>query len=181
VPSLAQEILATLDEKERQSNVDLPAYDVATALEAYVALGRYQDAADAALRYVEQIDADAFEINSTLRQLIEVWQLNYREPPGNHLLPILKAGHLHKEGAAAERDPKEVMEEAACVGDAVKDLEAIFGNTRMVTLKWYKKGLEQCNSVARVEKLDGNGHGTGWLVKAADFFPGREGVIIRTQ
>ena len=37
------------------------------------------------------LDADAFELNSTIRQLTEVWQLNDQEPPGNHLLPILKA------------------------------------------------------------------------------------------
>ena len=51
----------------------------------------------------------------------------------------------------------------------------------MVTLSWYKKGLDQCNAVARIEKLNNRGMGTGWLVKASDFFPGREGVLVLTN
>ncbi len=43
-------------------------------MEAYVALGQYDDADSSALRYVDSIDADAFEIKSTIRQLEEVWQ-----------------------------------------------------------------------------------------------------------
>jgi tetratricopeptide (TPR) repeat protein len=177
--SLARDILATLEEREKQATVALPAYDLATALESYVALGQHEDAADAALRYIDS--ADAFEIYSTLRQLTEVWQLNDHEPPGDRLLPILVAGHLRKEGATSALDPKKVMESAASVDAAVTDLEAIFGTDRMVTLKWYKQGLDQCNSVARVERRNGKGHGTGWLVQAADFFPGREGVLLLTN
>ncbi len=180
-PSLARDILATLEERENQATVALPAYDLATALESYVALGQHEQAAEAALRYIDSIDADAFEIYSTLRQLTEVWQLNDREPPGNHVLPILVAGHLRKAGATSALNPKKIMESAASVGAAVTDLEAIFGTDRMVTLKWYKQGLDQCNSIARVERRNGKGHGTGWLVQAADFFPGREGVLLLTN
>jgi hypothetical protein len=78
-------------------------------------------------------------------------------PRGNLLLPILTAGNLRKEGATSALDPKKVMESAASVGAAVTDLEAIFGTDKMVTLKWYKQGLEQCNSVARVEQRNGRG------------------------
>jgi hypothetical protein len=55
------------------------------------------------------------------------------------------------------RDPKKVLAEADAVGAAVQELEAIFGPDRMVTLKWYKKGLEQCNAIARVESAAGRG------------------------
>jgi hypothetical protein len=180
-PSLARDLLATLDEREKQATGDLLAYDLATAMESHVALGEHKEATDAALRYIDSIDADAFEIYGTLRQLTEVWQLNEHEPPGNLLLPILTAGHLRKEGATSALDPKKVMESAASVGAAVTDLEAIFGTDKMVTLKWYKQGLEQCNSVARVERRNGQGHGTGWLVQAADFFPSRAGVLLLTN
>ena len=179
--ALAQDILATLEKRENESADDLPAWDMATRMEAYVALGRHQDAAGTALRYVDSHGSDAFELNSTIRQLAEVWQLNHREPPGNQLLPILKAAHLSKVGGLAVSDPKEVMAELETVGDAVKGLEAIFGSDSMVTLKWYKTGLEQCNSVARVEKLDGKGHGTGWIVNASDFFQGRQGKLLLTN
>src|SRR5262249_11812913 len=96
--SLAQDILPVLEERERESNQPLAAWDVATILEAYVALGYHDKAADTALRYIDCGDADAFEIASTIRQLTEVWQLNDRTQPGTHVLPILKAGHLERQG-----------------------------------------------------------------------------------
>jgi hypothetical protein len=178
--ALAHDILSSLEEKERESAIDLPAYDEATRMEAYVALDRYSEADAAALRYVDSIDVDAFELKSTIRQLTEVWQLNYNEPPGNHLLPILRAAHLSKEGAFSDPEVEKVAQEANAVGAALDDLEAVFGSTRTVTLRWYKKGLDQCSSVARIEKFD-KGVGTGWLVKASDFFPGREGVLLLTN
>ena len=179
--ALAREILATLEEKETQSAVELPAWDEATRMEAYVALGQYRDADATALRYVDSSYTDAFELNSTIRQLEEVWQLNYNEAPGNHLMPILKAAHLSKQGGFSEGDPLKVKEEAVAVGAAALELEQVFGSDRTVTLNWYKKGLDQCNSVARIEKLNNKGVGTGWLVKASDFFPGREGVLVLTN
>src|SRR5262249_48840109 len=117
----------------------------------------------------------------TIRQLTEVWQLTDREAPGSHLLPILRAGYLAQQGSVTACNPSNVVEEAARVGRAVADLEAIFGPDRMVTLKWYRRGLAQCNAVARVEKRNGKGHGTGWLVSAGDFIPGREGVLLMTN
>lgn len=179
--ALAREILTTIEEMESQSTGELNAYDEATRMEAYIALGQYPEADVSALRYVDSVDADAFEIKSTIRQLEEVWQLNYDKPPGNHLLPLLKAAQLSKEGGFSNREPEKVANEAKAVGLAANDLEALFGTARTVTLKWYKLGLEQCNSVARIEGFDERGRGTGWLVKASDFFPDREGVLLLTN
>ncbi|HKG61833.1 MAG TPA: serine protease [Pyrinomonadaceae bacterium] len=179
--TLAREILTTIAEMESQSTGDLNAYDEATRMEAYVALGQYREADVSALRYVDSVDADAFEIKSTIRQLEEVWELDYDKPPGNHLLPLLKAAQLSKEGGFSNREPGKVANEAKAVGLAVDDLEALFGKARTVTLKWYKLGLEQCNAVARIEGFDERGRGTGWLVKASDFFPERDGVLLLTN
>ena len=180
--ALARELLSTIAEMEANSATgNLYAYDEATRMEAHVALGQYDEALESAVRYIDSNDADAFEIKSTIRQLEEVWQLSYEKPPGNPLLPMLKAAQLSKEGGFASRQPEKVAEESAAVGLAIKHLEAKFGGARTVTLIWYRKGLEQCNSVARIEKLSGKGHGTGWLVKASDFFPGREGVLLLTN
>lgn len=179
--AVAQEILATLEEKEKQATEPLPAYDLATRLEAYVALDRQMECMDTALRYVECGDADAFEINSTLRQLTEVWQLNESELPGSQLLPILKAGHLKKKGGVINQNLQQVRDESKKVNAALKDLQAVFGEDRMVTLKWYRKGLDQCNSVARIERLNGKGLGTGWLVNASDFFSDRAGLLLMTN
>jgi hypothetical protein len=177
--ALAREILSTIEAKEKQATVALDAYDEATRMEAYVALSQYRDADKSALRYIDSVDADSFEIKSTIRQLEEVWQLTYEKAPGNHLLPLLKSAQLSKDGGFSSRKPKNVASEAQAVGLAAEELEALFG-TSTVTLQWYQKGLERCNSVARIE-LSGSGKGTGWLVKASDFFPEREGVLLLTN
>ena len=186
--ALAKEILDTLERREQEATEEIPAWDIATALEAYVALGEHERAVDEASRYLFSRGADAFEIGSTLRQLVEVWQLREDEPPGSLLLPLCKAGYLRKEGASHhEKDPKKIAEEAEAAGRAIKAMEStkgyekVFGSDAMVTLEWYRNGLEQCNAIARVEKKNGKGHGTGWLVNASDFFPGRQGVLLLTN
>jgi hypothetical protein len=180
--ALAQEIRKTLDEKEAKSE-SLPCWDLATRLEACVAMGETVECQEAAATYVTSDDADAFEINSTLRQLTEVWQINNDEAPGKQILPILKSFLLKKTGGVLEQDLQKVKDERKAVDAAIADpaLQAIFGDDRMVTLKWYRKGLDQCNSIARIEKLDGKGHGTGWLVNAADFFSNRTGMLLLTN
>jgi hypothetical protein len=176
---VARDILSTLEQRDQSSALDLPAFDVATQLEAYVALGRESEAAGTALRYVDCIDADAFEIHSTKRQLTEVWQLNNIDTPGKHILPILQAAQLEKEGLFDEK-PKNVLDEVVAVSNAVQDLDTLFGADRTVSLRWYKKGLEQCNSIARVEKKNGQGIGTGFLVNATDFLPNLDGLLLVT-
>ena len=193
--ALANEILTTLtyrEDRRKQANRSLDAWDTAIRVEAYVALGLNEtnealrekyfiEAQRDALSYIHSEDADAFEIAATIRQFTEIWQLDDKTPPGNLLLPILNAGYLKKQGSAIERDPERVDDETASVAEAVKGLEAIFGSDGMSSLKWYKKGLEQCYSVARIEKSNGKGHGTGWLVNASDFFPDQKGVLLLTN
>jgi hypothetical protein len=177
---LAKEILAAVDDK-RQSVDDLPPYDWATKVEAHVALKEIDEAVRTARIYIDHRDADAFEIYSTLRQFLEVWQLKDTEPPGSLLLPILHGGHLQRSGGMAEGDPKDLKAKAEAIDRNADKFEAIFGSDRMQTLRWYRQGLERCNSVARIERRNGQGHGTGWLVNAAEFFPGRQGVLVLTN
>jgi len=178
---LAREILKAIRTKEENSTTPLKDWDVATMVEAFVAVGDSEQAARTARTYVESSDADAFEIASTLRQFEEVWQLKETEPPGNLLLPILRMGHLAKSGATLSGDPRTLKAEANALADNMDDLEAIFGKDKMSTFIWYKKGLDTCNSVARVERKNGKGHGTAWLVNAADFFPGEKGLMLLTN
>src|SRR6185295_13544743 len=107
--AFAQEIRKTIDEKEESES--LPCWDLATRLEACVAIGDTVECQEAAATYVTSDDADAFEINSTLRQLTEVWQLNNDEAPGKQILPILKSFLLKKTGGVLDQDLQKVKEE----------------------------------------------------------------------
>ncbi len=168
---LAAEILATLEEK-RTNEPDPPdAWDVATALEALVALGQNSKAIDKAMEYTLSPGADAFEITSTLRQLEEVWQLDDLDKLGAKLLPTLRAALLRQPEGTITLSPEDVPAEIARAEKAKSTLEKVFGADRTKTLEWYRKGLEQTKSIARVERRGGAGHGTGWLVNHSDFFP----------
>ncbi len=177
---LAREILAAI-EKEKEKRDDLPAYDWATKVEAHLAVGEIAEAAETASIYVDHPGADAFEIYSTLRQFMEVWQLNETDPPGSLLLPILRSSYLEKSGAMVEGKPEDLKAEAQALDKNMDKFEAVFGPDRMQTLIWYRLGLERCDSVARIERRNGQGHGTGWLVNAAEFFPGEPGVLVLTN
>jgi hypothetical protein len=178
---IAEQLLKDIVAKETASVDPLDYWAVATKVEVLVALEKNTEAAATAREYVETANADAFEIASTLRQFEEVWQLRDTTPPGNLLLPMLRAAHLRRAGASLKGDPRALKAEANALDDSMKDLQSIFGADKMQTYKWYKKGLETCESVARIERKNGKGHGTGWLVNANDFFPGQNGVLLLTN
>jgi tetratricopeptide (TPR) repeat protein len=159
--TLARTILANLDQKEEESIDGLPSWDRATKMEAYVALGQFDQASRTANQYVDAIGVDNFEISSTLRQLIEVWQVNKQDPLGDKLLLTLRAAKLSKEGGGL----------TVPVQEARRDLEKKFGSDASQSLRWYQAGLSRAQSVCRIEMADGKGIGTGWLVRSADFFP----------
>jgi Trypsin-like peptidase domain/Tetratricopeptide Repeats-Sensor len=174
---LAREILRTLGDTSQSPE----AFDLATRVEALIAIGDVEAAEDAALLYSRHPDADAFEVNSTLRQLVDVWRLNDESPPGATILPLLRAAKLRGENGSLQVEAALVDVEIAKVQSARSQLERNFGSDKTVTLQWYQTGLLRTKSVARVERLNGKAHGTGWLVRAEDFFPGRPGVLLLTN
>jgi hypothetical protein len=165
----AERILVVLDERERAMTVpSLPAWDLATRLEAWVALGKSEQAERAAIDYVRCSDADAFEFESTLRQLLEVWQLSDDRDPGRRILPVLRGALLRRpSGVLALPAARALCDHAAGL-----QLEKRFGNDRSLPIEWYRTGLERCCGIARIE-VSGRGQGTGWLVHAKQFFPNR--------
>ena len=168
---LAQTILDTLDKKEEEATEGLPAWDIATQMEALVALGQFDQATRTANKYANAIAVDDFEISSTLRQLLEVWQLNNEEPPGYTVLPILRATKLGKEGGALTVSVQEAGQDLKKLQQASQNLEKRFGPDASLPLRWYQNGLLCASAVCRVESPDFRGVGTGWLVRSEDFFP----------
>jgi hypothetical protein len=165
---IAHDILAALQILEEKRDAELPAWDVATAMEACVALGDADAVEHRALEYAGCCDADAFEVFSTLRQMREVWQLSEDDPLGARLLPVLDAALLRRQGGDVTITAR----------DAQKHLEKIFGPDRFNTLAWYQEGLARCRGIARIETLGGHGYGTGWLADSGAFFPGYPGRLL---
>lgn len=160
---IAGGILEVLKEREESApSGSLEAWDLATMLEAALALGDHAEAVKRAKLYVLAKGADAFEIASTLRQLEEVWRLRDDAEPGGSVLPILRAALLKQSGGSLQLSPD----------SANSNLQKVLGDDSSLSLKWYRQGLKRARSVARIER-NGTGVGTGWVIDLAHLVPGK--------
>jgi hypothetical protein len=181
---LARRILATAT--AASSRPEAAAWKLATAAEACVALERPTEALLWIGDYVQRLDADAFELASTLRQLREVWQLGISTPPGSLLLPLLEAHLLQRKGGRIDLAPGELGKtiegslrvEGQAEEAAGKRLEKVLGADGVVTLKWYQTGLDRCRAVAQVQSRFGAGVGTGFVVRGGDFSAALAGQLL---
>jgi hypothetical protein len=173
--AVAREILATIEAKGPREK--LKYWDLATAAEAAVALGKSADALSWIEEYVKRQDADAFELSSTLRQLTEVWGLTVETPPGSLLLPLLQSHALERKGGRVDLA-------AGALGKTIErtvELQKVLGREGVVTLKWYRTGLDRCRLVAQVQTNLGEGFGTGFLVRGKDLSPDLDGLLLLTN
>jgi hypothetical protein len=181
-PAMAREILAAIGEPRPEAGV----WNMATAAEACIALGRQKDALLWIGEYVQQEKADAFELASTLRQLVEVWQLSISTPPGSLLLPLLQSSLLDCKGGRVDLAPGALDEtlassrkvEGAAEDMAGQQLEKVLGREGVVSLRWYQTGLDRCRAVGQVQDRFGNGIGTGFLVRGGDFAAALAGRLL---
>lgn len=135
-------------------------FDIATALEACVALGKVKDASRWAKRYVDS-GARAFQLGSTLRQLEEVWGLSTTSEMGAAVLPLLRDGLLRRSKGYFTVSPQEVRQ-------PVETLEKVLGSDYFQTIGWYRNGLARAQAVARIGRDVSRGDGTGFLVRGRD-------------
>jgi hypothetical protein len=163
-------------------------WQLASAAEACLALGRHDDAVAWLAHYVSS-PADAFEFNSTLRQFQQVWRLDTEAEPGRRLIPMLRNRLLQTQGGALSVEPRELTPEALRRFDDVDstlkarggvDYERVFGLDRFRPVAWLRDALVACRSVARVE--DGyDGKGTGFVLAGTDLRPGWPARVLLTN
>ncbi|HEX6087460.1 MAG TPA: trypsin-like peptidase domain-containing protein [Thermoanaerobaculia bacterium] len=162
VPQLAQAILEQLrDSKET--------WDYATAGEAAVATGDFAQAKEMYGKFVADKKVTAFQLHSALRQLQEVWGLSDDDDPGSSLLPLLRVATLDRSGGEVELAAGNVKRELRRVQD--DHLQKVFGTEDVVPFAWYRRGLERCFSVCRIEDDYDRGIGTGFVVRGGDLVP----------
>ncbi|HEY2740340.1 MAG TPA: TRAFs-binding domain-containing protein, partial [Thermoanaerobaculia bacterium] len=168
---LTHAILAGL--ARRGARKALSSWDLATGAEASLALGDTNEALLWLAQYIQRQDVDAFELASTMRQLTEVWGLEIGTMPGALLLPLLQSQLLQRKGGRIALSAGEVSstlqrteEHAANV-----QLEKVLGKEGVVTLGWYKIGLDRAQVVAKILNPVGDGFGTGFLIRGGDLLP----------
>jgi len=190
--ALAREIQASVENSGPKEKI--PAWDLATAAEASLALDEPEDALVWLSRYVRKKDengiyeADAFELASTRRQLKEVWRLTIDEPPGSILLPLLEAQLLQRTGGRVDLAAEEVKPtiqkiekaEERAAGDL--KFEKVLGKEGVLSLGWYKIGLDRSQGVAKLHNKIGDGFGTGFLIRGGDLLPALgEEILLLTN
>lgn len=151
-------------------------WDCAIAMEACLAL----DDTPGALRWVKRYVAgnegvDAFEVSSTLRQLIEVWGLNHGSEPGSRLLPYLEARLLSLHGGSISYDQLPPDTHDIETEQNHKEHSGSFMHVQS-----YLRGLKRASAVARIGSDGHPGLGTGFLVRGGDLRPawGDELVVV---
>ena len=175
---LAAPILERTEQRWSDPDEAASPWDAATAMEACLALDRQADALVWLQRYTDDRRADAFELASTHRQLLEVWRLDPASEPGATLLPILRAAILtRQEGARLELEAADLT--AADFSDDA--FERVLGHGGMVSHRWDRRGLTRSLAVARIEHETGRPVGTGFLVDWQALTGGPSRVVLVTN
>ena len=150
----------------------------ATAAEAAVGLGQWQEAGSWIVRFLKEPRTDAFEVGSLLRQFTEVWQLSKAGPEGAAIVEMLRAAALERQGG----ESVELVGVDAAQKSDPSMLQLVFGADRYQTLEWYRKGLDRSLAVARLGFEKTQGHGTGFIVQERDLDPAAgDGWVIVTN
>jgi hypothetical protein len=166
--ALASDILEVPADKEANAVAGPAAFDLATQMEAFVALGQFKNAGKTANVYADALDADAFEVACTTATAGSVASQQCRSTWCN-AIPILRAAQLIKEGGGMSVPLKEARRISRKSSAATVPSRSVNGTP------------ERGKSVCRVETVDGKGVGTGWLVKSSDFFDGPLRPLVLTN
>lgn len=167
--SMATEILAEV--KKRHLNKKADTWDFATGVEACIGLDKYEAALEWLSLYLRSQYTSAFELGSTYRQVIQVWKLDTAKPPGDKILPALKAALLKEQGSEIEISVKEAAQEK--LKELAKDsgYEKILGTDTFKSLKWFRKCMLRASAVAQVEDSNGDAVGTAFVIRGGDLKP----------
>jgi S1-C subfamily serine protease len=156
---LARAILAEIPRQDPQF-ADF--YSRATAAEAHLVLGEAGAALEQLREYVRHPGVNSFALGATLRQFLEVWQLDRRPPPAPAMVELLRAALMDKQGGALDMSGREILRARATA--SVRSLEAVFGADRFDSIENYRRGLERSASVARIGRSAETGVGTGFVM-----------------
>ena len=165
----AREILKKLTDRDRDL---VERWDLGTAAEASLAVGDIAGVHDWLGAYIRHPKTDAFSLAATQRQFREVWGLSEDDDgPGGVILPVLRQALAARPGGTISMSSQEIR--FGYSDRAQQGFEGIWGNDTGHQIIWYRRMLDQARSVGRIARRvePQKGLGTGFLVRAHDFFP----------
>jgi hypothetical protein len=169
--------LAAMPEAKRDPDWYLP-----TVAEASLGLGNWDAVERNVSAYAAADTVQPFQIESTLRQFTEVWDIETLDERGRGLVSALRARLLQLEGGEIKATPEEVRQWRAQPAPPAGQLEAVLGLEGPQRYKWWKTGLDRAASVCAVRLRLGDRKGTGFLVKAGALgFPPPDELVVLTN
>src|SRR3984885_1112268 len=160
---VARRVVAELEAKSEDQRDD---WYLPTLAEASLGLGDW-DAVERNVRaYAASDHAQSFQIESTLRQFTQVWDIETLDERGRGLVATLRARLLQLKGGQISATPEEVRQWRAQPPPPPGQLQAILGAKGTETYKWWRTGLERALSVCAVRQRLGQRCGSGFLLTA---------------
>jgi tetratricopeptide (TPR) repeat protein len=151
-------------------------WDYASAGEALLGLGRYQEALKWYGEYGKREDG-AFALAGTVRQLNQLWHAGDHEWGRPILAPL--AGKLCLLPGGSFSVSAEVLGSLANVSR--KQHESVLGVVGAHSYSWLQDGFTMAQSVAMIHK-NGQPHGTGFAIRGSDLAPGLgNGLLVITN
>jgi len=176
---VAMTVMETLEATPLESR---DAWAAPTLAEASLGLGDWATVERNLKAYAAAEDAKAFQINGTLRQFTDVWDLENTDDRGRGLLNILRARLMELPGGGVELDASEVRRLRNQPPPDIGQLEAVLGNQGAQTFAWWKTGLERAVAVAAICQRLGGRIGSGFLVRAGDLgLDPADGLLVLTN
>ncbi|HTZ66385.1 MAG TPA: trypsin-like peptidase domain-containing protein [Roseiarcus sp.] len=163
---VAERVVSELEAKPKEKRD--PDWYLPTLAEASLGLGDW-DTVEANVRaYAASDDVQPFQIESTLRQFTQVWDIEAMNQRARGLVATLRARLLQLEGGEIRATPEEMQRWRRQAPPTRGQLEAILGAEGPQTYNWWKTGLDSASSVCAVRRKLGQRFGTGFLVTAGD-------------
>ena len=159
----AGEIFALIDKIPKEK---LEPWDYASAGEALLGLGRYQEALEWYGDYGKQ-ENSAFALAGTVRQLNQLWHAGDYEWGRPILAPLV--GKLGQLPGGSFSVSVEVLGSLAEVSK--KQHESVLGDIGTRSYSWLQEGFKKAQSVAMIQK-NGQPHGTGFAIRGGDLASG---------
>jgi Trypsin-like peptidase domain/MAP3K TRAFs-binding domain len=160
---IAQHVVAELKAKSKDQRDD---WYLPTLAEASLGLGDWDAVEGNVHAYAASDDVQPFQIESTLRQFTQVWDIEALNERGRGLVATLRARLLQLKGGQISATPEEVRQWRAQPPPTPGQLEAVLGLEGPQTYEWWKTGLNRAASVCAVRRKLGDRKGTGFLLKA---------------
>jgi hypothetical protein len=143
-----------------------PIWYLPTLAEASLGLGDWEVVEGNVRAYAASDLVRPFQIESTLRQFTQVWDIETLDERGRGLVATLRARLLQLTGGEIKATPEEMQRWREQTPPTPGQLEAILGAEGPQTYKWWKTGLERAASVCAVRQKLGQRFGSGFMLKA---------------